>query len=48
MVIRKSDFGSERTFAIRADNAAFGLNRDLIGFLNERKNKILVTIESRL
>lgn len=44
-IIRKTDFVSERTFAIRANKAAFGLNRGLIGFLKEKKNKISVIIE---
>ena len=45
-VIRKTDFASERTFAIKANKAAFELNRDLIGFLKEKKNKISVIIEN--
>ena len=32
MVIRKSDFVSERTFAIKADKASFELDRKLIGY----------------
>ena len=46
-VIRKTDFVSERTFAIKADKAAFGLNKDLIAFLKEKKNKISVIIENK-
>ena len=46
MVIRKADFVSERTFAIRANKASFGLNRDLIEFLKEKKNRISITIEN--
>ena len=46
-VIRKTDFVSERTFATKADKAAFELNKDLIAFLKERKNKISVSIENR-
>ncbi|MBI2649855.1 DUF371 domain-containing protein [Candidatus Woesearchaeota archaeon] len=45
-VIRKTDFASERTFAIKANKAAFELNRDLTGFLREKKNKISVIIEN--
>ena len=44
MVIRKTDFISERTFAIKANKAAFELSRDLIEFLKEEKNKISVII----
>lgn len=45
-VIRKTDFVSERTFAIRSNKAAFNLNRDLIGFLKEKKNRISFIIEN--
>lgn len=45
-VIRKTDFVSERTFAISSDKAAFDLNRGLIDFLKEKKNKITVIIEN--
>lgn len=48
MVIRKSDFISERTFAIKADKAAFGLSRDLIGFLKEKSSRIMVVVKNRL
>jgi len=46
-VIRKTDFVSERTFAIKADKAAFELSRNLIEFLKEKKNKIRVLIENK-
>ena len=46
-VIRKTDFVSERTFAIKADKAAFKLSRDLIEFLKDKKNKISVIIENK-
>ena len=46
-VIRKTDFVSERTFAIKSNKAAFELNRDLIRFLREYKNKISVIIENK-
>ena len=46
-VIRKTDFVSERTFAILANKAAFELNRDLFEFLKEKKDKIKVIIESK-
>lgn len=45
-VIRKTDFVSERTFAISSDKAAFDLNRGLIDYLKEKKNKIMVIIEN--
>ena len=48
MVIRKTDFVSERTFAINADKAAFELNKDLIGFLKGKENNISVIIENKL
>ena len=46
IVIRKMDFVSERTFAIRSNKAAFDLNRGLIRFLKEKENKIKVVIEN--
>ena|SRR3989338_3280148 len=45
MVIRKGDFISERTFAIKADKAAFGLDKGLIGLLRSKGGKITVTVE---
>ena len=47
MVIRKTDFISERTFAIRANKAAFELGRDLVEFLKGKENKIKVIIENK-
>lgn len=47
IVIRKTDFISERTFAIRANKASFELNKDLISFLKQKKNKISVIIENK-
>ncbi|MBI2557811.1 DUF371 domain-containing protein [Candidatus Woesearchaeota archaeon] len=46
-VIRKTDFVSERTFAISSNKAAIDLNRDLINFLKEKNNKISVIIENK-
>lgn len=46
MVIRKTGFISERTFAVNADKAAFELNRDLAGFLKEKENRIRVIVEN--
>lgn len=43
-VVRKTDFLSERTFASGADKSAFELDRRLIGFLKEKKNKVMVTL----
>jgi uncharacterized protein len=47
MVIRKSDFIDTRTFAIKADKAAFELNKDLIGFLKEKGNEVRIGIINR-
>lgn len=44
LVIRKTGFVSERTFAINADKAAFELNRDLVKFLKRRESKVDITI----
>ena len=47
IVIRKTGFVSERTFAIKADKAAFDLKSELISFLKDKKNKISVVIENK-
>ncbi len=44
LVIRKTGFLSERTFAVNADKAAFGLSRSLVSFLKDEKNKVSVAI----
>ena len=46
LVIRKTDFVSERTFAIKADKAAFELNKDLVEQLKNLDCVIEVTIIS--
>jgi len=46
-VVRKTDFVSERTFAIKADKSAFWLNRDLINFLKKKESKISVVVENK-
>ncbi len=46
LVIRKTDFLSERTFALRADKAAFDLSDGLIDYLKEKNAKIDVILES--
>lgn len=46
-VIRKTDFVSERTFATSSNKAAFELNRGLINYLKEKKNKIAIIIETK-
>ena len=46
-VIRKTDFVSERTFAINSNKAAFELKRGLISCLKDKKNKISVVIENK-
>ena len=45
LVIRKTDFVSERTFAVRADKAACDLDKDLINFLKNSRTRLLVKIE---
>ena len=47
LVIRKTDFISERTFAIKADKAAFELNKNAVNILKDKKNMVVVSIESR-
>ena len=47
LVIRKTYFISERTFAINADKAAVGLNKHLIESLKEENSKISVVIEDK-
>lgn len=37
MVIRKTDFASERTFAVKADKAALELNRGFVGHMKGEK-----------
>lgn len=45
IVIRKTDFISERTFAINADRAACDLSRDLIKIIANKKQKFLVIFD---
>ena len=47
-VMRKTDFISDRTFAIKSNKSSFELNRALIRFLQEKKNKITVTIKNKM
>ena len=47
IVIRKADFSSGRTLAIRSNKAAFNLKRDLIVYLKAKKNKLVVTIKAK-
>jgi hypothetical protein len=44
VVIRKSDFSSERTLAIKANKAAFELRRDIVEKLKEPEQIIKVII----
>ena len=46
-VIRKTDFVSERTFAIKSNKAAFELKIDLIDYLKDKKSKVNVVIENK-
>ena len=45
LVVRQSSFISERTFAINSSKSSLELNRELIGFLKNCKNKIKITIK---
>jgi hypothetical protein len=46
MVIRKTDFVSERTFAVKADKAAYDISREAAGILKNPDSHISVTIIS--
>ena len=46
IVIRKSSFISERTFAIKSNKASSELKRDLISFLKNNGSKMMIVIES--
>ena len=46
MVMRKTDFFSERTFAVRADKAACNLRKGLVEFLHKNSSKIIISIKS--
>jgi len=46
IVVRKTGFISERTFAINADTAACNLSRGLIGYLDNKGSKVYVIIEN--
>lgn len=45
LVVRKTDFASERTFGIKSDKAAFDLDRGLIPYLKEKNNEIVISIK---
>lgn len=47
LVIRKTNFFSERTFAVNSNKAASDLDRSLISYLKESGNKIVVIIENK-
>ena len=47
IVIRKTDFASERTLAIRSNKAAVELKRVLIEFLKSKEGEISIIIESK-
>jgi len=47
IVIRKTDFVSERTLAIKSNKAAFELKKGLIGYLRHQNFKISVILENR-
>ena len=45
LVIRKTDFVSERTFAVKADKAAFELSRELVKEMKKPETMASVAIE---
>lgn len=45
MVIRKTDFVSERTFAVKADKSAFELSRELVKDMKNNETRVSVVIE---
>lgn len=45
MVIRRSDFSSERTLGIRADKGCCELSREFVGKLSKSNTKIMVIFE---
>jgi hypothetical protein len=47
MVIRKSDYISNRTLAVHADKAAQDLSRDLVEKLKNPKQKVKITLAAR-
>lgn len=47
LVIRKTNFISERTFAINSTKAAFELDMGLIGFLRGKGNKVRIVVENK-
>lgn len=47
IVIRKTDFLSKRTFAIKSDKAAFEMDKRLIGLLGQENSKIKVVVQKR-
>ena len=47
IVIRKTDFASERTLGIKANKAAFELKSGLIEFLKSKESKINVIMENK-
>lgn len=46
LVIRKGDFSSQRTFAIRADKAALDLSRRLVGLMKNPRQRLVVEISN--
>ena len=46
MVIRKTDFVSERTFAVKADKSAFELSRELVKEMKNSGAKAVITIKN--
>jgi hypothetical protein len=44
IVVRRSDYISNRTLAIQADKAASGLSRELVSRLKDSKQKVKITL----
>ena len=47
IVIRKTDFASERTLGINCDKPSLGIQKTLINYLKSKNAKITVTIENK-
>ncbi|HLG25142.1 MAG TPA: DUF371 domain-containing protein [Candidatus Nanoarchaeia archaeon] len=45
LVVRKTGFVSDRTFAVNSDKSSLELSRELVRFLKNAKNKIKITFE---
>lgn len=48
IVIRKSDYSSERTFAVKADKAAVDINRKIVDTMKDGNCRMKVTIKAMI